>query len=328
MTKRTSAMMQLGLSGLGLLALAIAGCNRPPSESSTASASACADYSAKICKAAGDASPTCASVKETTELMPASACAAALKDVDSAVAKLANKRKPCDDLIGKLCAGVGEKTESCTMATTQLKTFPVERCTEMLQHLPEVIASLKQREAANQPLTAEAAAALTAGAPPSFGPADSKVTIVEFSDFECPYCSQAANAVHAIKAKYADRVRFVFRQFPLPMHPNAQIAAEASLAAHAQGKFWQLHDKMFENQRALDRASLEGYAKAAGINMAAFKKSLDTNEFTAAVTADVAMGSTVAVQGTPTMFINGARVENPTDAAALSARIDALLAGK
>ncbi|MET0286302.1 MAG: thioredoxin domain-containing protein, partial [Polyangiales bacterium] len=153
----------------------------------------------------------------------------------------------------------------------------------------------------------------------------SKVTIVEFSDFQCPFCSRAADATHKVKEKYGDKVRFVFRQFPLSFHKDAHTAAEASLAANAQGKFWEYHDKLFANQQKLDRASLDGYAKELGLNVEKFKKSLDSKEFGAAVDGELKMGEEVAVQGTPTMFLNGARIADPTNFDAISAQIEEAL---
>jgi protein-disulfide isomerase len=131
--------------------------------------------------------------------------------------------------------------------------------------------------------------------------------------------------VHDLKAKYGDKVHFVFRQFPLSFHQNAHISAEASLAANAQGKFWEFHDKLFANQQKLDRESLEGYAKELGMNVADFKKALDDKTYAAAVDAEQKLGEEVAVDGTPTMFMNGKRVTNPTDLAELSKEIDAAL---
>ncbi|MBE4753560.1 thioredoxin domain-containing protein [Corallococcus sp. ZKHCc1 1396] len=140
---------------------------------------------------------------------------------------------------------------------------------------------------------------------PSFGPATAKVTIVEWSDFECPFCSRVVPTLNRIKETYGKDVRVVFRQQPLPMHANAKIAAQASLAAHEQGKFWEMHDKMFANQRALDRASLDKYAQELKLDMAKFKAALDSGKYSAKVTADSEAGSAVGANGTPAFFVNG-----------------------
>ncbi|HVE87213.1 MAG TPA: thioredoxin domain-containing protein, partial [Myxococcales bacterium] len=142
---------------------------------------------------------------------------------------------------------------------------------------------------------------------PYFGPKNAKVTIVEFSDFECPYCGRAIPPLHQIKEAYPKDVKLVFRQFPLPprMHPHAQLAAEAALAAHEQGKFWPMHDKMFENQRALERPDLEKYAEQVGLDMGKFKAALDSGKFKQKISDEQAAGGQVGVNGTPTFFING-----------------------
>jgi protein-disulfide isomerase len=258
--------------------------------------------------------------------MPPAACGPALKDVKFSLDKLGDKRKKCDELIDKLCTAIGKDTETCQMVTTQTKQFPPERCEQMLPKVPEIIEELKRQEQANQPLSSESQALIVAGNAPSFGAASAKVTIVEFSDFQCPYCSRAASVTKQIKDKYGDKVRFIFRQFPLSFHANAHLAAEAALAANAQGKFWQFHDVLFANQQKLDADSLNEHAQKAGLNVQAFKASLEKHEFAATVDADQKLGEQVAVQGTPTMFLNGARVGNPTDFASLSAEIDAALA--
>ena len=212
--------------------------------------------------------------------------------------------------------------------TTETKKFPPEKCKMMMEHLSEVTAELQRMEEANQPLSAETQVAISQGGAVAFGPANAKVQIVEFSDFECPYCSRAATVVHQIKEKYGDRVRFTFRQFPLPMHPNAKLASEAALAANSQGKFWEFHDRLFKNQKQLDRAGLEEQAKQAGLNMPAFKKSLDDHKFAATIDTDVKLGEKAQVSGTPSMFINGARVANPTSFEAVAEMIEAALKGQ
>jgi protein-disulfide isomerase len=149
-----------------------------------------------------------------------------------------------------------------------------------------------------------------AGNGPSVGPKSAPIQIVEFSDFQCPFCSRVVPTIKQIEEKYAGKVHLTFRNYPLPFHNNAQLAAEASLAANAQGKFWPMHDKLFGNQQALDRASLEKYAGEIGLNVSQFKSDLDSHKYQAAVAADVtyANGLPGGGMGTPTFFINGHKV--------------------
>ncbi|HET7541604.1 MAG TPA: thioredoxin domain-containing protein [Polyangiaceae bacterium] len=331
------------LVGVGLFAVALAaGCNKPTHKSkksaapaasgsaavAAAAAGPCQKYAAALCEKAGKESDSCQNLTAAADILSPAACTAGMKDIAYSLKKLSEANKSCEDLVSTLCAAIGPTTETCNMVKTQTKSFPQSRCKQMLQHIPEITADLKKMEAANQPLSADVAANIAKGKAPAFGPEDAKVTVVEFSDFQCPYCSRAATAVDQIKAKYGTRVRFVFRQFPLPMHQNARGAAEASLAANAQGKFWEFHDKMFQNQSKLDRADLEGFAKEAGLDVAAFKKALDSKTYAADVDADMKLGESVAVNGTPTMFINGARVQNPTSFEAISEQIEGALSGK
>jgi protein-disulfide isomerase len=245
--------------------------------------------------------------------------------VDFTLKRLATQRESCTQLVKTLCDKFGAMSSSCELVTQQTAKFPPERCKEMLAHVPEIVGELQAMETQNQPLSGEQQAALVAGPVPAFGPENAKVKIVEFSDFECPFCSRAASAVHQLRQKFEKDVRFVFRQFPLPMHPNARPAAIASLEAEAQGKFWPFHDKLFEHQGELSREGLERHAQAVGLDMVRFKKALDDSTHNAAVDRDLKLGEGVRVNGTPTMFVNGKRVENPTDVAALSAMIEAEL---
>jgi protein-disulfide isomerase len=306
---------------------ALSGGDTEAEEGQAAEQGPCAQYAARICTEAGEASQTCTSVKATAELLPPKACEAALADVSVSLEKLQGQRGKCDELMGKLCKELGDKSETCQMVREQTKQFPPERCAMMLEHYDEVLADLKAREAMNKPLNAEQQAAIAAPDAPAFGPKDAKVTVVEFSDFECPYCSKAAAVAHQVREKYGDKVRFVFRQYPLPMHPNARVAAQASLAADAQGKFWEFHDRLFENQRKLDRESLESYAKDLGLNVQEFTKALEDGRLNEAVDRDMKLGEKVAVRGTPTMFVNGKRVSNPTSFEAVSQLIDEALKG-
>jgi protein-disulfide isomerase len=137
------------------------------------------------------------------------------------------------------------------------------------------------------------------------GSAKALVTIVEFSDFQCPYCSRVVPTIERLVKEYPDKVRIFFKQNPLPFHDKAQLAAEAALAAGAQGKFWKMHDELFANQSALDRPALEKYAAKIGLNMGKFKAALDNHTFKAAVDKDLADARELGVQGTPNFFING-----------------------
>jgi protein-disulfide isomerase len=285
----------------------------------------CDEFVSSICDKAGKESSTCQSVTATAELLSPAACKAANKDVAYAAQKLTEQRKICDQLSARLCKEIGETSETCKMVQTQTKTFPPDRCAKMVEHYAEVVADLKRMETANQPLGAALQATLAKDDAPSFGPVGSKVTLVEFSDFQCPYCAKAAEVTHKIKEKYGSKIHFVFRQFPLSFHDKAHVAAEAAMAANAQGKFWQMHDLMFANQGALDRESLDKYAKQVGLNVASFKKAIDSKQYVSVVDADVKLGGEAAVSGTPSMFVNGARVGNPASFDDVSAMIEATL---
>ena len=140
---------------------------------------------------------------------------------------------------------------------------------------------------------------------PSQGPANAPVTIVEFSDFQCPYCARLIPTLDQVKEKYGDKVRIVFRQYPLAFHQNAQKAAEASLCANEQGKFWELHDAMFQNQQELAVEQLKAKAASLGMNAEQFNACLDGGKFAAQVKTDFDEGAKAGVNGTPAMFING-----------------------
>jgi protein-disulfide isomerase len=140
---------------------------------------------------------------------------------------------------------------------------------------------------------------------PSRGPDNAKVTIVEFSDFQCPYCGREYPVVEKVMKDYDGKVKLVFRNFPLDFHPFAAKAAEAGACAADQGKFWPMHDKMFGNQEKLTVDDLKGYAKAIGLDSAKFEKCLDSGEKKAVVDEDEKAGQTAGVNGTPAFFING-----------------------
>ncbi|MHB8875771.1 MAG: DsbA family protein [Myxococcaceae bacterium] len=146
---------------------------------------------------------------------------------------------------------------------------------------------------------------IAVGASPAKGPANAPVTIIAFSDFQCPFCSRVVPTLKQIEDTYKGKVKIAFKNQPLPFHNNARPAAAASLAANEQGKFWEMHDKLFANQGALDRPSLEKYAQELGLDMGKFRQALDSNKFEAQIAADSQEGNRVGANGTPTFFING-----------------------
>lgn len=141
---------------------------------------------------------------------------------------------------------------------------------------------------------------------PAHGPKNAPVTLVEFSDFQCPYCARVVPTVEQVKETYGKNVRVVFRQFPLrSIHPQAQKAAEASLCAKDQGKFWELHDAMFADQSKLSVADLKSTAESIGLEAEAFSQCLDNAEYAEEVQADLDAGAALGVTGTPALFVNG-----------------------
>jgi len=140
---------------------------------------------------------------------------------------------------------------------------------------------------------------------PALGPADAPVTIVEFADFQCPYCSKIEPTLTQVRQMYGDEVRLVYRHYPLPMHNNAERAAQASMCADEQGKFWEMHDGMFANQRALGADQLKATAAGLGLDAEQFNTCLDSGRFAAQVAADAAEGNAAGVSGTPALFVNG-----------------------
>ncbi len=189
---------------------------------------------------------------------------------------------------------------------------------------PEALYAELQKEAGKAAPAAAAPAAPAAPAPvqdiniagaPLKGPKNAPVTIVAFSDFQCPFCSRAVPTLHELEKQYGNKIKVAFKHQPLPFHQNAKPAAMASMAANEQGKFWEYHDKLFANQSALDRPSLERYAEELKLDMGKFKAALDSNKFDAYISADSAEGMRVGANGTPTFFINGRQLvgAQPTD---------------
>jgi len=150
------------------------------------------------------------------------------------------------------------------------------------------------------------------------GPPTASITLVEYGDYECPHCGQAHPVVKQLQQRLGDRLGFVFRNFPLStMHPHAEPAAEAAECAGSQGRFWEMHDLLFENQEALRANDLVEYADTLGLDSTRFKTDLLRHTHAARVREDFLSGVRSGVNGTPTFFINGVRHDDSFDFATL-----------
>lgn len=163
---------------------------------------------------------------------------------------------------------------------------------------------------------------------PFKGGADAKVTIVEYSDFQCPFCSKGATVTAELEKKYGKKVKIAFKNFPLPFHSQARIAAEAALCGNDQSVnfFWKMHDAMFADQTKLDKENLIQTAKKAGLKEADFKACLEAGKFKAKIEEDIAQGQKIGIKSTPTFFINGKLVSGAQPIEVFSEVIDEELA--
>jgi protein-disulfide isomerase len=156
----------------------------------------------------------------------------------------------------------------------------------------------------------------------SQGPASAKVTLVEYGDYQCPHCAAAYPIIKAVQERLGVRMRFVFRNFPLNQaHPYAELAAESAEAAGAQGKFWEMHDALFENQEQLGQPLIETLVKRLHLDTARFEADLESRHFQAHVKHDFMGGVRSGVNGTPGFFINGARYDESWDEESLTAAL-------
>jgi protein-disulfide isomerase len=140
---------------------------------------------------------------------------------------------------------------------------------------------------------------------PVRGNAAAPVTIVEFSDFQCPYCARVTPTLAHVREVYGDKVKIVFKDYPLPNHAQAPKAAEAARCASEQQKFWEMHDAMFANQRALEVPGLKQTARAIGLDGAKFDQCLDSGKWAGVIGEGSALGDKMGVNSTPTLYVNG-----------------------
>src|SRR5438067_8875253 len=181
----------------------------------------------------------------------------------------------------------------------------------------EVGKPLRDNRAAAQPRAptpgSEVVYKVPVGSAPVKGDPEAKVTIVEFSDFQCPFCGRAIPALKQVESRYGKDIRFAFKHNPLPMHPDAPYAARATIAAGKQGKFWQMHDKLFEaniagTQNGLKRDAIDAMARDLGLDIDRFHRDADAQDAKDHVEADQAQARALGATGTPYFYVNGQRI--------------------
>ena len=279
-----------------------------------------------MCKHVVEDDPLCQSAQKSAEVLGERACAAAHAQRDYTGAQLEQRKQQCGVLVDKVCADLPQMQRYCKSIRERVLHYTPDFCIRMLTNYPLTLEQLKQQATAER-LPPEKAALLYAGDPPSFGPKDASIQVVEFLDYESPYSAQTAAIVRKLTTKYADKMRFVVRQFPLTEdNPHAHQAAQAALAAGAQGKYWPMHDKLLENRKQLERTDLLRYAKELGLNVPQLAAALQQKHFAPAVDADLALVHTLQIQGMPTLYINGERMLNSVDESAIEAAIQEYLA--
>jgi protein-disulfide isomerase len=225
--------------------------------------------------------------------------------------------------------GCGMKLAECRIADP--------KCEYSLGMAKIIIESVRQGKTVDQALQAainskwgpakilDNAVKIPVAGAPLTGAADARLTIVEFSDFQCPYCAAAVPQIREILKAYPTQVKLIFKQFPLEEHPQADLAATAAVAAQKQGKFWQMHDALFAHSDALSRKSILGYAKEIGLDVDKLETDMDTTAVRETVERDVQDGNDANVQGTPTIFIDGQRYNGAITFDALKPILDSEL---
>ena len=185
------------------------------------------------------------------------------------------------------------------------------------KNVAQIRADLKKIADEPAPVLDEPVKISTAG-DPSKGPDNARITLVEFSDFQCPFCQKAVSEAYRILQAFPKDVRLVFKQFPLDSHADAQFGAEAALAAQAQGKFWEMHDRLYGGFPDLSRGTVMRYAKQIGLDINRFTAELDSHKYKTRVRAEEQEGEAAGVGGTPTFYLNGRKYNGGFDLASLT----------
>jgi protein-disulfide isomerase len=212
--------------------------------------------------------------------------------------------EPTDAEVTAMYEAVKDQLEGASLDTVRERLVGYLREQGQEERRDEFLAELKKKYPTKTELRPPKTSVGTGPRAPRGGGAQAPVTIVEFSDYECPYCKRVEETVHKVMKEYGDKVRLYYRDYPLPFHANARPAAEAAHCANAQGKFWEYHDKLMASEK-LDGATLKTLAQEVGLDRAKFDECVDKKQFESAVEQDFAAGESAGVNGTPAFFING-----------------------
>ena len=205
------------------------------------------------------------------------------------------REEDCSCQCGMKAAECIIKDPNCSYSRTLAK-IAIEGVKEG-KSLLEISKLMDASPKAHRPKLLEDPVSIPVAGSPVRGPADARITLIEFSDFECPYCSAAVKEVDALMAAYPKDVKLIYKQFPLETHPHAQMAAEASLAANEQGKFWQMYEILFKNYRRLSGQSILAFAQEIGLDMNKFKADVESGKFKTVIEKDLADGEKRASTG-------------------------------
>ena len=200
-----------------------------------------------------------------------------------------------------------DRAQGRTLDQLRAEIKPYLEARRQQQARAMLVESLKAKSGANVKVMLDPPryTVATSAADPVRGNAAAPITIVEFSDYQCPFCARVNPTLDRVRQTYGDRVKIVFKDFPLPNHPQAPKASEAARCAGEQNKYWEMHDAMFANQRALDVPALKQTARALGLDGASFDQCLDSGKWVTAVQAGMAEGQKMGVNSTPTLYVNG-----------------------
>jgi protein-disulfide isomerase len=203
---------------------------------------------------------------------------------------------PCSDVAVSVAQCVIEK-RACA------KCLPAAKV--IAQAVREGMAEEQVRDLYKQRFDPSSSKSIPIDGSPARGPEGGPVVVVEFADFECPFCQKMAPELDALWEKHKDKVLFVYKFMPLSMHPHSEIAARAAIAAQMQGKFWPMHHQLFANGQRLEQSDLDTYAKAIGLDVDKFHADMKSPATTARLDADKKLADQLGVKGTPTIYIDG-----------------------